>query len=97
MRPKTAPQQTRKLPNQRRTCGRALRDVLHSGDIAIRKTYLHMFAGKVRVSDTGIRLSGPTAVLASSASADQLPDITMVPSSVPEWRTMCDKMGTGRA
>ncbi len=64
---------------------RALRDVLHNGDIAIRKAYPSMFVGQVVVSDTEIRLSGP---LASAASADQLPDITMVPSFVPEWRPL---------
>ena len=69
---------------------RALRDVLHNGDIAVRKAYLRMFVGQVVVSNTEIRLSGPTAALATAASANQLPDITMVPSFVPEWRPQQD-------
>jgi len=69
---------------------RVLRDVLHNGDIAIRKAYLRMFVGQVVVSNTEIRLSGPITALASAAGADQPPDIIMVPSFIPEWRPQQD-------
>jgi hypothetical protein len=83
------------LPTEAKTArvvrlSQALRDVLHNGDIGIRRAYLRMFVDQIVISGTEIRFCGPTAALAAAASADQLPDITMVPSFVPEWRARRD-------
>jgi site-specific DNA recombinase len=69
----------------------ALRQVLQTGDPAVRKAYLSLFVDQVIVGDTEMRLRGPTAALAKAAATETLPSTgDLVPSFVREWRPLGD-------
>ena len=51
-----------------------------------RKAYLRLFVRQVTVSDTEIRITGPTSALAHGTSNDALEASESVPSFIPAWR-----------
>jgi hypothetical protein len=70
---------------------RLMREALQSGDAAFRKAYLRLSVDTVVVSDTEIRLSGPTASLAKAAATEGLPPAAeLVPGFVRKWRPVGD-------
>jgi site-specific DNA recombinase len=69
----------------------AVRKALLDGDPAFRKAWLRLFVDTVVVSDTEIRIGGPTVNLAKAASSEGLPLTgNMVPTFVLDWRPVRD-------
>ncbi len=71
--------------------GTEFRELLATDDPTTRKAYLRLFVDQVVVTDTEIRLRGPTGPLAKAAASGELPPTTaMVPSFIQGWRPRRD-------
>ena len=78
-------------PTKIERLGTAIREAFGTDDPAARKAYLRLFVDQIVVTDTEIRLRGPTQLLAKAAENGGLPPTAaMVPSFVQGWRPRRD-------